>query len=226
MEWIKDFGVFAWAVVNNWAGYCTGGVIVALLWLWSIIKQQSIPRYVAIGVALAFLLCAFFNAWRTEYRKTHPGFVLEFQQGYANAMSDRPGVFVFLQAVLYNRGLPSVADHWSLHIVPPSHAALDVTPVLTTSDMPIRYNSWQFSPNDSLYYKTTVTPIPSGGEVSGILVFLLPDKKLEEVGVAGTELTLSCRDAFGNKIKAQTSLRGGNTELQYFPGITPPQKVK
>src|SRR6266496_4592186 len=64
MEWISELGAFLWAVINNWAGYTTGGVVVALLWLWSTLKQIPISRKFGIGIALIFLFFAIFNAWR------------------------------------------------------------------------------------------------------------------------------------------------------------------
>jgi hypothetical protein len=66
MDFFEDIGRFLWAVINNWAGYTTGGVIVAALWLWSTVKQVPISRKSAILVAAFFLLVAIFNAWRDQ----------------------------------------------------------------------------------------------------------------------------------------------------------------
>lgn len=67
MEWLKQVAEFLWAVINNWAGYTTGGLIVALLWLWSTLRQVPISRKVGIAVAILFLFFAAFNAWRKLY---------------------------------------------------------------------------------------------------------------------------------------------------------------
>jgi hypothetical protein len=40
MDILKEIGIYLLAVIDNWAGYCTGGVIVALLWFWSTLKQK------------------------------------------------------------------------------------------------------------------------------------------------------------------------------------------
>lgn len=67
--YIADFLRFLWAVINTWAGYTTGGIVMALLWFWSTLKSATIPRGVGITLALVFLLVAFFSAWREQYRR-------------------------------------------------------------------------------------------------------------------------------------------------------------
>jgi hypothetical protein len=66
MDYINDIGRFLWAVINNWAGYTTGGVLVALLWLWTTFRQIPLSRKIGIGVAVIFLFFAVFNAWRDQ----------------------------------------------------------------------------------------------------------------------------------------------------------------
>jgi len=72
MDWLRDLGEFLWAVITNWAGYVTGGIIVALLWLWTSLVPREIPREtsrrIAIVLTLVFLLIAVFNAWREQKR--------------------------------------------------------------------------------------------------------------------------------------------------------------
>jgi hypothetical protein len=69
MDYLRDMVLFLWSVLNNWAGYATGGVIVALVWLWSTLRQKPPSRNVGIGLAIFFLFFAFFNAWRDQYVK-------------------------------------------------------------------------------------------------------------------------------------------------------------
>ena len=77
MNFLRDLGVFLRAVINNWAGYTTGGVIVAFVTLYVMLRETAVPKRWAIALALFFLLLAFFNAWRNEYLKTHPGLALK-----------------------------------------------------------------------------------------------------------------------------------------------------
>jgi hypothetical protein len=74
---MEDFLRFLWAVANNWAGYTTGGLVVALLWLWSTLKQVPISRKTSIAVAVMFLIFAFFNAWRGQYLRTKSGLKMQ-----------------------------------------------------------------------------------------------------------------------------------------------------
>ena len=66
MMFVRELGEFLWAVINNWAGYATGGLIVALVWLWSTVKQGPVSRKFGIGLAILFLFFAVFNAWRDK----------------------------------------------------------------------------------------------------------------------------------------------------------------
>lgn len=66
MAFASDLIAFLWAVLNNWAGYVTGGIIVALAWFWSTWFNQPVSRRVGLAIALMFLLLAIFNAWREE----------------------------------------------------------------------------------------------------------------------------------------------------------------
>ncbi|HEX4920517.1 MAG TPA: hypothetical protein VFV92_07230 [Candidatus Bathyarchaeia archaeon] len=94
MDWIKDVGVYLWAVLWNWGNLATGGVIIALLWLYySVIRQSSMPRKVGIVVALLFLMFATFNAWREQYRKNNPGLRLQIDEiGPGNPIPGNPGL--------------------------------------------------------------------------------------------------------------------------------------
>jgi hypothetical protein len=63
---MSDFSEFLWAVINNWAGYATGGLVVATFWLYFVWKDKPMPRAIGFILAGAFLLMAFFKAWREQ----------------------------------------------------------------------------------------------------------------------------------------------------------------
>jgi hypothetical protein len=67
MEILKDIGVFVWAVLGTWQAYMTGGIVIALLGVYERVTKKTISlRTFIIGV-FAFLLVAFFLAWRDQY---------------------------------------------------------------------------------------------------------------------------------------------------------------
>ena len=56
------------AVVGYWGSLLTGGIVIALLWLYEHYKGQSVPwRAIAVIAGLA-LLVAVFLSWREQYR--------------------------------------------------------------------------------------------------------------------------------------------------------------
>jgi hypothetical protein len=63
-HYLGELADFLWAVINDWAGYATGGVIVGLVGLWSMLKGIPPSRKFGVTLALTFLFFAFFNAWR------------------------------------------------------------------------------------------------------------------------------------------------------------------
>ncbi len=71
MDWFSDIGRFLWAVVNNWAGYSTGGIIVAVVALWHLMKDRPVRRKVGIGLAIVFLFLSFFKAWQDQYHRAN-----------------------------------------------------------------------------------------------------------------------------------------------------------
>jgi hypothetical protein len=226
MDYLKQFGEFSWAVLNNWAGYTTGGVVVALIWLWSTLQQVPISRQMGIAVALTFLFFAFFNAWRDQYKRSHPGFVLQIQQ---NGIGTNPNkdVVVFIQAVLWNRGTPSIAHDWKLYVTTTDNKEIIAKTLLVTKENPIIFHdqtngNWTFNSQDTLYYKTTA-PVPSGGQAAGVLAFLIEGQDKATIAQEGTKLKLVCVDVFHNEISCEVVRRNVPEGIKYYPGIDLPQ---
>jgi len=69
MENQHHFQEFFWAIVNNWAGYATGGTIAAIVWLWLGWKQRAMPRKWLAYLCLCFLAMAIYKAWEDQYEK-------------------------------------------------------------------------------------------------------------------------------------------------------------
>lgn len=70
MEWLHDLLLYGEAVINNWAGYATGGILVALMWLRSVWRPEwKLSRRLGLSLASAFLFFASFQAWRDQYQR-------------------------------------------------------------------------------------------------------------------------------------------------------------
>lgn len=67
--YLHELGKFLWASINNWAGYSTGGVIVAVVSLWHVLKNRQISRKLGLCLAALFLFLAFFKAWQEQFER-------------------------------------------------------------------------------------------------------------------------------------------------------------
>jgi len=54
MDLLSDLLSFICAVVNSWAGYATGGVIMALVAFWAMFRQKQVPRSMGLGLPSFF----------------------------------------------------------------------------------------------------------------------------------------------------------------------------
>jgi hypothetical protein len=122
MDFVREFFIFAWAVINNWAGYCTGGVVVALLWFWSTLKQQPIPKKLGLIVAAVFFALAIFSAWREQYHRAQeaeargPRLVGEIQGTLVGISEGQVGMIMVATISNLPTGDPSIVKMYSLTI--------------------------------------------------------------------------------------------------------------
>lgn len=108
-EWFGDLLEFFWAVINSWAGYATGGIIVALVWLWSTVFSIPVSRRTGIGLAVFFLVMAFFNAWRKQFRQR-----LDLQKDI-NRRDNKTGIMTLISSF-------ASEGEYLLHVNPDEHA--------------------------------------------------------------------------------------------------------
>jgi hypothetical protein len=69
METIKEFLEFLWMVISNWAVLATGGVIMAVAWVWYTWRKECMNRSTMLILCGLFFIVACFAAWRDE--RTH-----------------------------------------------------------------------------------------------------------------------------------------------------------
>jgi hypothetical protein len=69
MESHHHFWLFFWAILNNWAGYSTGGLIVALASLWFSGRGKTMSAKVFVGLSVCFFAMAIYKGWEDQYEK-------------------------------------------------------------------------------------------------------------------------------------------------------------
>lgn len=141
-EWWNELVIFLLAVFNNWAGYVTGGAVVAVLWLWFSVRQQAMGRFVAIGLAVLFAFLAVFKAWRNEHHSS-----LEQQAQIASLRNPffggeilwplmapagplGHGSLLTVKADVWNTGAPSIAREFVMSTDLPDGRAIQAKSVI------------------------------------------------------------------------------------------------
>jgi hypothetical protein len=174
---LSEIGEFVWSVVNNWAGYVTGGILIAFLWLWLALRQENVTREVASRLAVAFLVVATFNAWRQksealselQKRLATPNLEGTIGSVWSGSFGARPLLIItlFFKNPL---GPPSGIIGYQLSVkLNDGKTVLGEIPVMPTDEVRVSAGNNRFV----LFKKAkfmpdqTQTPLPPGGSVDG-----------------------------------------------------------
>ena len=230
-----------WAVINNWAGYTTGGLIVALLWFWSALKQQPLSRRLSIALAVGFLAFAVFSAWREQYRArlrsdaelqrmTRP--VLSGEIGpvtFGPAGDLNQNAIILIPAKIANLGAPSAIDNISAGVKLKSGRTVEVTPL----DPPregIRAlgidGSDQFFQTSDYLPRVGAKPIPTGGLLPGFVYGLLNGVTSKELVDFPITVVIQFYDVYGNRVMLTREITKRNPNVNpatVQKGTSPPQ---
>lgn len=232
MNFLRDLGVFLRAVINNWAGYTTGGVIVAFVTLYVMLRETAVPKRWAIALALFFLLLAFFNAWRNEYLKTHPGLALKVFEVWKMKPKDNQDpntTRLVIIASISNLGNPTIAENWKIRIKDSgsekwsdfvSYSLVDPGNVILIEieevPFPVFYN-----PMDALYFKTS-SPVPTGMKFNGLVAVHMEQLDFSKLRQNGAQIEVQCQDIAGNKISGVLTVDDKTPKVpDYYSGMTP-----
>ncbi|MDB6110582.1 MAG: hypothetical protein JWR69_2332 [Pedosphaera sp.] len=64
MQSARDILAWLQAVLNNWAGYSTGGLVVAVIGFWQVCADKPMLRGTGLALSGLFLIMASFKAWK------------------------------------------------------------------------------------------------------------------------------------------------------------------
>jgi hypothetical protein len=224
MDFFKDLLTFLWAVIDSWAGYTTGGIIVAILWLWSILRQRAVPRKIAVAVAVFFVFCAVFHAWREQFHKasnvqakfdasTKPEFRVVIAQIIGTYSSSGKTVFL-VQMGVFNRGADSVLANISAHYQSPTlNSDVDVVYMPPEEEVRAFPEEWR-TEDRPVPNMQSVGMISRGALVPGKLFVTVPGNHEAELGELPSALTITVRDYLGSTATGWITPEGNGADMR------------
>jgi hypothetical protein len=246
---MSDVLEFAWAVVNNWAGYATGGLVVATFWLFFVWKDKQMPRTLGFTLAGIFLLMAFFKAWKEQRQNVRSRDAdIEILQGQIGDLkkSNIVGEVVFavlgkqaegshagLIVNLTNDGAPSAIDpsSWKFTARTSDGKIYRGSPN-TLIDKNLDFcmgpsRAMRFVRTDALYLKAS-EPIEHNGFLQGFLWFSIPALNDLSLKDPATILLIQSKSIAGQEVSVSTTvkdLRDKTGKTTFFPGIENPRAL-
>jgi hypothetical protein len=247
---MSDLLEFLAAVFWRWQGWAggggVGGAVVVIVGIYDRVSGDSLSKQMYIAIFLgAFLLGAFYLAWRDEHQKVsvaqasindlhaqladlkNPDFRIEIQGNSVGLIEQRPDLSaVTLFVSITNVGAPSVARDWRLAVKRPG---IDEPIVAKSIVPPTRGDVTLGRENDSpliiaaseeLAAKTAQMPLTRGEARVGYLLYAIEGVPGAILRAEQTRLTLTVSDVHGRRYSAE-SLRSGKPGLPapYVPGL-------
>jgi len=235
-----DVNDFLAALFGDWVALMSGiGSVVLLVLSLTAFYNKPTPRWIVIAVAAICFFLASVRVWTTEHRKyleearkNTPQLVAEIQQlCVGGSTTDRDtgkpyikdGTPVLVIATVENTGMPSVARGWKASVQTPEGKVVVgeshyVPPNIIVGD---KGNQRRLSGDDALYDKA-MTPIPQGGAITGVLLFVFKDITAEQIFKTNSIVTLEFEDILKKKLTATFKMSGKRDENLYFPGMKSP----
>jgi hypothetical protein len=133
-------------------------------------------------------------------------------------------VGVTMVAGVRNLGAPTILHGWSLKIVLPSHRVIEGSQLVGWKQLTLgtagKPEAQVFTKAHDLMEQTIHTPIPTGGQVSGVASFLVQGVDKALITQRGTNVRLTFLDVRGNEHTAEHLMTGQPGDaMAYIPGI-------
>jgi len=65
-NFLSDIGTFLWGVLSHWQAYMTGGIVMAVLFIYERLWNKTVSTRTVVWGIIAFFIAAFFMAWRDQ----------------------------------------------------------------------------------------------------------------------------------------------------------------
>lgn len=224
-------------VAALWVHWVTlmSGVVSLLVGLWYRFgpSRRDLTNRAFIGVGAACIMLASYQAWMDEHqallaeRVLHsPRLEIELLEASLFSKLDDPNsTGILLIANLNNRGAPSVASHWELDVEIPNNPMLKAdlgymkTDEIRMQRFPGDPEMRQLFASDLLYDKAGSNPIPTGGSVTGWLLFFLDGIPYHKSEHPSSVLTLRFQDIAGHVYTVRKPLGPFMKKPVTYPGL-------
>jgi hypothetical protein len=238
LEWL-------YALINHWQNWASGGGMGGLVLIGLNIFDVKLSRNRKIFIFLwCFMLGSSYMAWlemkekvdqqQADFDQNSPHLRCEMdaitpEKNYSMYLDGKPVPFtVITTPMILNTGSPSVARNFRLKVTTENAGTYEGKPGLLEGPLKRMTNNGEmtYGPGDNLSEKAN-SPIPKGGEQTGILPFRVSGIPYSEVENRATvELTFS--DVTGKDSSCKLLTNGRNSHgLEMMPGHTPqPPELK
>lgn len=245
-EWTYDIAlILAFAGLAYWL-WTQDDAQKFLRWLYNRNKKMLLLLLIIIG-ALVGSCVGLFGYWAIErdgVRTTKTSSDAKRKGDYelighidnivfAPLPSNPQTLVVIIIASVRNVGAPSIAGGWNLQLTMPGRETVTGENTLIDPTNPIVIHRPSgiptvYAPEDALYLKASSTPIPTGGQVVGVLMVRFPNITHAAAYTKGTTVKLTFKDVQGNDYDASYEIKGEpDTEPKYYPGmkiVEPPKQ--
>ncbi len=206
---------FLWDIINNWAGYATGGLIMALVFLGQTLSKKWQPsRGLLKFLCITFLALAIFKSWDDQYTSTLTiqkllndkspkldGFI------HRTLIADEPGTtnsLILAEVSICNAGaIPSIAEEFRVTALLPQTKSTNAQDINFSDKYILNFihkeKPWLLDlKRPQLIAEKTIKAIPVGESRRGWVAFRLlgvPTSRLQQ-----TNVVVSFLDIAGTRI--------------------------
>jgi hypothetical protein len=213
---VSHIFIFLWDMVNNWAGYATGGLIMALVFLGQTLSNKWQPsRALLKSLCIIFLALAIFKSWDDQYTSAATNQKLLDDKSpklegfiHRTLIADEPGTtnsLILAEVSIRNAGAaPSIADDFRVTAVMPQAGPTNAEAINFSGEYKLNFihkeKPWMVDlKRPQLIAEKTIKAIPAGESPRGWVAFRLPGIPMSRL--KQTNVVVSFLDVAGARIE-------------------------